>query len=436
MTVLRSGSASDVGRVRTVNEDRALEALALFAVADGMGGHAGGEVAASIAVEALEAGFARTPTIDGLVAAVQDANRAVWERGVDDQALHGMGTTVTAAALVSTTDGDRLVLVNVGDSRSYRFSAGSLAQLSVDHSVAEELVAQGALSEAEAAVHPKRHILTRALGISPVVEVDVWEVVPVEGDRYLLCSDGLSNEVSPDVIATVLASVRDPHAAAENLVGLANDSGGNDNITAVVVDVLVGDSDETDAGPGDLTGAVAVADVRAAGVAAPAPVVESGEARSVAVATAPAAPAPGEPDRPKRRGSRRITFRVLFFLILLGALAYGAYYVIKVYVGDSYFVGLKKNQLVIYQGRPGGFLGLNPKIVKYTGVTTQQVGSIVVPALRTGVQESSRTAANNYVAQLVAAQCSLENPPPTCAGTTTTTTVPSTVTTVSGTAVP
>jgi protein phosphatase len=375
------------------------------------------------------------PTIDGLVAAVQDANRAVWERGVDDQALHGMGTTITAAALVSTTDGDRLVLVNVGDSRSYRFAAGSLDQLSVDHSVAEELVAQGALSEAEAAVHPKRHILTRALGISPLVEVDIWEVVPLEGDRYLLCSDGLSNEVAADVIATVLASVRDPHTAAETLVGLANDSGGNDNITAVVVDVLVGESDETDAGPGDLTGAVAVADVRAAGPGAPADVVQGGDVRSVAVATAPAPTA--EPERPTRRRSRRITFRVLFFLILLGALAYGAYYVIKVYVGDSYFVGLNKDQLVIYQGRPGGFLGLDPTVVKYTGVTTQQVGSIVVPALRSGVQEPSRTAANNYVAQLVAAQCSLENPPPGCASTTTTTTtVPATVTTVSGTAVP
>ena len=121
-----------------------------------------------------------------------------------------MGTTVVAAALVVTDDTDRLVLANVGDSRAYRFHDGVLDQLSVDHSVAEELVAQGALSEAEAAVHPKRHILTRALGISPQVEVDVWEVVPVEGDRYLLCSDGLSNEVPADVMASVL-SLRDPH---------------------------------------------------------------------------------------------------------------------------------------------------------------------------------------------------------------------------------
>jgi serine/threonine protein phosphatase PrpC len=425
MTVLRSGSASDVGRVRTVNEDRALEGSTLFAVADGMGGHVGGEVAASIAVEFLEAGFTRNPTIDGLVAAVQEANRAVWEHGVDDQALRGMGTTVTAAALVATADGDRLVLVNVGDSRTYRFSANELVQLSVDHSVAEELVAQGTLSEAEAAVHPKRHILTRALGITSQVEVDLWQVVPVEGDRYLLCSDGLSNEVLPDALARVLSSVRDPQQAAQTLVDMANDSGGNDNITAVVVDVLVGEpapGSTAAAAADDLTGSVAADDVRAAGAtAAPAALVTSPAAEPGT------APAPGAaPVRRRVKGPRRVTFRVLLFLVLLGGLAYGAWYVIKVYVGDSYFVGLQKNELVIYQGRPGGFLGLDPTIVDHTGVTTAQVGSIVVPALKSGVQEPSRSAANRYVSKLVEAQCSLENPPPSCAPSTTTTTVPST----------
>jgi protein phosphatase len=412
--------------VRTINEDRAFESFTLFAVADGMGGHAGGEVASSVAIEALESGFARSGTIDGLVAAVQDANRAVWERGLDDQALHGMGTTVIAAALVVTDDGDRLVLANVGDSRAYRFHGGTLDQLSTDHSVAEELVAQGALSEAEAAVHPKRHILTRALGISAQVEVDVWEVVPFQGDRYLLCSDGLSNEVGTDVMASVLASVRDPHEAAVTLVGLANDAGGPDNITAVVVDVLVGEPGENsvvepeaaaDPAPSDLTGAVAG--------------VEVGEALAPAVDLAHAQPAPAsppfEPARPKRRGPRRITFRVLFFLILLGALAYGAWYVIKTYVNDSYFVGIQKNELVIYQGRPGGFLGIEPKIVNRTGVTTAQVESIVLPALQHDVQEPTKKAANEYVAKLVANKCSLENPPPTCAtGAATTTTVPAT----------
>ena len=421
MTILRSGSATDVGRVRTINEDRAFESFTLFAVADGMGGHAGGEVASSVAIEALESGFARNATIDGLVTAVQEANRAVWERGLDDQALHGMGTTVIAAALVATADGDRLVLANVGDSRAYRFHGRSLDQLSTDHSVAEELVAQGALSEAEAAVHPKRHILTRALGISAQVEVDVWEVVPFQGDRYLLCSDGLSNEVATDVMASVLASVRDPHDAAVTLVGLANDAGGPDNITAVVVDVLVGEPGENvtaepeAAGPPEERPGPAVV---GAGGQAVAPPVE-------VAAVAPPSQAPVEPVRPRRRAPRRITFRVLFFLILLGALAYGAWYVIRTYVNDSYFVGIQKNELVIYQGRPGGFLGIEPKIVSHTGVTTAQVESIVLPALHHDVQEPTRKAATQYVAKLVAAKCSLENPPPSCAtGAATTTTVP------------
>ncbi len=425
MTVLRSGSATDVGRVRTINEDRAFESFTLFAVADGMGGHAGGEVASSVAIEALEASFARSATIEGLVAAVQDANRAVWERGLDDQALHGMGTTVIAAALVVTDDGDRLALANVGDSRAYRFHGGTLDQLSTDHSVAEELVAQGALSEAEAAVHPKRHILTRALGISSQVEVDVWEVVPFQGDRYLLCSDGLSNEVATDVMASVLSSLRDPHEAAVTLVGLANDAGGPDNITAVVVDVLVGEPGENgtvepeaaaEPVPSDLTGSVAAVGVDEV-VAPPAPVADG--------SPAPASP-PFEPAQPRRRGPRRITFRVLFFLILLGALAYGAWYVIKTYVNDSYFVGIQKNELVIYQGRPGGFLGIEPKIVTHTGVTTAQVENIVLPALRHDVQEPTKKMATEYVSKLVAAQCSLENPPPSCAAAATTTTVPAT----------
>lgn len=436
MTVLRSGSASDVGRVRTVNEDLALETLTLFAVADGMGGHAGGEVASSIAIEALEAGFTRAPTIDGLVAAVQDANRAVWERGVDDQALRGMGTTVTAAALVATADGDRLVLVNVGDSRTYRFHGGALDQLSVDHSVAEELVAQGALSEAEAAVHPKRHILTRALGIGPQVEVDVWQVVPEEGDRYLLCSDGLSNEILPDAMTRVLATVREPRAAAERLVRLANDSGGSDNITAVVVDVLVGEADG-DAGTqaavaDDLTGAVDAADVRdAVGAGRAADALAPATVTPAAVVSTPT---PG-PDTgrapPKWKGPRRITFRVIFFLILLGGLAYGAWYVIKTYVDDSYFVGLQHNELVIYQGRPGGFLGMEPTIVSHTGVTTAQVEtSLVLPSLKSGVQEPTRAAANLYVAGLVKARCALENAPATCPSTTTIpTTAPAAATT-------
>ncbi|HVC70499.1 MAG TPA: Stp1/IreP family PP2C-type Ser/Thr phosphatase [Acidimicrobiales bacterium] len=450
MTVLRSGSATDVGRVRTVNEDRALEGTTLFAVADGMGGHAGGEVASAIAIEALQTGFTRTPTTDGLVAAVQEANRAVWQAGVQDQALRGMGTTVVAAALVAMGEGDRLVLVNVGDSRAYRFHAGSLVQLSLDHSVAEELVARGELSEAEAAVHPHRHILTRALGVAPAVEVDVWDVVPVEGDRFLLCSDGLTNEVVPDLITSVLATISDPKAAAEKLVSLANESGGNDNITAVVLDVLIGEPPVVEqALPEDLTGSVSAADVAAADVAAadvPAAAGAPGAADGGVIVSTPETPTtspPGAPlaasglPRQRRHAPRRITFRVLLFLILLAALAYGAWYVIKTYVDDSYYVGLENRELVVYQGRPGGFLGMEPKIVTRTGVKESQVDPNVLHALRAGVQEPTRSAATRYVSQLVVARCSIVNPPATCATTTTTTTTavaPGTPTTVTGTA--
>ncbi len=216
-------------------------------------------------------------------------------------------------------------------------------------------------------------------------------------------------------------------------MGLANDSGGNDNITAVVVDVLVGEAGDPDAdGAATTSPGPVISRGRSCGRRPrrdgrrdrSADVTAGGQNRPVAAATVPAAAAAVVEPPPKGKGPRRITFRVLLFLILLGGLAYGAWYVIKVYVGDSYFVGLQKNQLVIYQGRPGGFLGLDPKIVTHTGVTTSQVGSIVLPALRSGVQEPTRAAANHYVAQLVAAECSLENPPPSCATTATTTPPP------------
>ncbi|HTT87396.1 MAG TPA: Stp1/IreP family PP2C-type Ser/Thr phosphatase, partial [Acidimicrobiales bacterium] len=392
MTVLRSGSATHVGRVRTVNEDLALESLTLFAVADGMGGHAGGEIAARTAIDTLTAEYGRNPTADGLVEAIHEANRAVWEQGHADASLRGMGTTLIAAALVATDGGDRLVIANVGDSRGYRLHGHELQQLTTDHSVAEELVARGELSEQQAAVHPHRHILTRALGVASGVEVDVWEIVPEEGDRYLLCSDGLSNEVPPERMGEVVAQSRAPQEVAEALVRLANDAGGSDNITAVVLDVVVGEPAAEPAGTSGALGAAAP-DGRAAppsdpatgavpSSAAPATGI-SGPATSVALADAVAPPTPGATPgtvpasngassvivsrsagpRPngsasaqgqqlRRRIPRRITVRVILFLLVLGGLAYAGFAAVHWYVYDSYFVGLDHNRVVIYQGRP------------------------------------------------------------------------------------
>jgi PPM family protein phosphatase len=244
MTLLRSGSASDTGLVRSVNQDLAVETSNLFAVADGMGGHAGGEVASRLAVDALTAAFGRQPTGFGLSEAVTEANGVVWRHSQDHPDLRGMGTTLTAAALVNEDGRDVLALVNVGDSRSYRFHDGELTQITTDHSLAEEMVRTGELTEAEAAVHPHRHILTRALGVATDVAVDLWRIQPVRGDRYLLCSDGLTNELSVEQIAQVLSSVSDPQKAADLLVQAARTHGGSDNITVVVVDVVVGETDD------------------------------------------------------------------------------------------------------------------------------------------------------------------------------------------------
>ncbi len=155
-----------------------------------------------------------------------------------------MGTTLTAVALVGDDEGhDTLALANVGDSRAYLFSDGQLVQITADHSLAEERMRHGEITEEEAAVHPQRHILTRALGISSEVETDMWELQLRSGDRIILCSDGLSNELSNEQMAEVLATEPDPGEAAHQLVELANEHGGSDNITVVVVDVLVGETD-------------------------------------------------------------------------------------------------------------------------------------------------------------------------------------------------
>jgi protein phosphatase len=305
MTFLRVAAETHTGYVRSTNQDLALVSGDLVAVADGMGGHLGGEVAARTAIEELLESYLRERTADGLVTAARRANRAVWRKSRVDRKLHGMGTTLTAAALiagdaetgvaageaatatetadtsVATTVGTatvgsarsadatdtsasesvgvapggneeggrdqraRLILVNVGDSRAYVLDGNThaLRQLTEDHSVVEEMVRQGELTPEEAAVHPHRHVLTRALGIEAEVVLDIWDLDAEVGSRYLLCSDGLTNEVADEEIADILAKAVDPEQAARELVGRALGHGGMDNVTVVVADVVDGDAD-------------------------------------------------------------------------------------------------------------------------------------------------------------------------------------------------
>ena len=243
MTVLRSGSASDVGRVRTVNEDLALESLTLFAVADGMGGHVGGEIAAAHR-HRHPAGRVR-PQALGRRPGGRDPRGQPGRLGARPRRCRTCGAwapRMIAAALVATDDGDRLVLANVGDSRAYRLHGGELVQLTTDHSVAEELVARGELSEAEAAVHPHRHILTRALGCRARrgrrrVAGRPRRGRPVPAVLRRADQRGARRTDHRGPVRT-----RDPQEAAETLVRLANEAGGNDNITVVVLDVMVGET--------------------------------------------------------------------------------------------------------------------------------------------------------------------------------------------------
>ena len=403
MTLLRSGSATDTGLVRSVNQDLAVETSTLFAVADGMGGHAGGEVAARLAVDALSVAFGRQPTGAGLSQAVTEANTVVFQHSQENPELRGMGTTLTALSLVNEGGQDVLALVNVGDSRSYRFHAGELTQITTDHSLAEEMVRSGELTTAEAAVHPHRHILTRALGVSPDVAVDLWRIQPVRGDRFLLCSDGLTNELELSQISEVLGSVGDPHRAAELLVQAARTHGGSDNITVVVVDVVVGD--DNDAVP-------VVAAANADFVPVPQPGTEAGSPTESpdlypASVAAEKQPSRRERRRAKRRerriarGRRLITYRTLLFVILLAAVLAGAFFAVRWYDTNSYFVGVDNNELVIYQGRIGGFLWYNPVAVQRTGVTTADVPPQFVDQLNDGVEETSVAGARTYVSNLV-----------------------------------
>jgi PPM family protein phosphatase len=237
---LSSFAGTDVGRTRSGNEDSYFCGRTVFAVADGLGGHQGGEVASAAAVAPLAALDGRAfadpaEAAEALAAAIREANAAIIDRAAGDPGLWGMGTTVTAATLA----GDRhLQLAHVGDSRAYLLRGGSLAQLTTDHTVVGELVRRGRLTADQAAIHPERSILTRAVGLDPRIPVDTpdpLELTP--GDQVLLCSDGLTETVPDPRIAELLTTGPDGDAACRALIDAANTAGGPDNITVVLVRV-------------------------------------------------------------------------------------------------------------------------------------------------------------------------------------------------------
>jgi PPM family protein phosphatase len=234
---LSTFAGTDVGRTRSGNEDSYFCGRTVFAVADGLGGHQGGEVASAAAVEPLAALDGRdfaTPAeaAEALAGAIAEANSAILERAAADPSLWGMGTTVTAAAV----GGDLLQLAHVGDSRAYLLRDGTLDQRTTDHTVVGELVRRGRLTPAQAAIHPERSILTRAVGLDPRIPVDTPDPIDLHpGDQVLLCSDGLTEAVRDPQITEILSTHPDGNAACTALIDAANDAGGPDNITVVLL---------------------------------------------------------------------------------------------------------------------------------------------------------------------------------------------------------
>jgi protein phosphatase len=243
-----SGSAaeSNVGRKRRHNEDAYVSAPPVFAVADGMGGAQAGEVASALAagtVTEAAADPAATPE-QRVVSLIKAANLRVHERAASDASASGMGTTMTVAMV---SDDGRVTIGHVGDSRAYRLRDDHLEQLTDDHSLVAELVRRGELTPEEAAVHPQRSVITRALGTEADVDVDVFSVEAEDGDLYLLCSDGLSTMVDADTIAEILRrNRRSLDSATRALIKAANDRGGDDNITAILFAVADGDAEQAE----------------------------------------------------------------------------------------------------------------------------------------------------------------------------------------------
>ena len=244
--VVRAGAATDTGRVRRNNEDSLLADRSVFVVADGMGGHAAGEVASGIATATL----ADLVTLEGrraedVVAALHRANRRILESAAEHPEQSGMGTTVAGLAVVTADGSDHWAVFNIGDSRVYHCIDGRLTLVTVDHSEVRELVDAGLITEEEAARHPLRNVVTRSLGTETAPRPDIWVLPPHAGERFVICSDGLSNELDADTIRDLLTSTDDPQQAAEALVAAAVAAGGRDNVSVVVVALDAGDGADT-----------------------------------------------------------------------------------------------------------------------------------------------------------------------------------------------
>ncbi len=429
MTRIDSAAATHVGRIRETNQDRALVSGQLSAVADGMGGHAGGDRAAALAIAEL-GGIRGTISAERLIKVVQAANKRIFTVALAPE-LRGMGTTIVAAVVDDETG--VLSLINVGDSRGYQLRDGVLRQVTNDHSLVEDLLRSGRLTEDEAKVHPQRNIVTRVLGIGEDVDVDLFQIDIQPGDRYVLCSDGLTNEVDDAGITSILQSHPTCGSAADQLVRVAVDAGGRDNVTVAVIDVLEGpdgsptktqeiaavpleaggpaEGDSASSGLNTLMTAIG-----GSGASDKSPETEKdspddGPHDSAKEDSGNAPPPPTDPptDSPaegsKKKSSKRRWFLPLRSL-LLGATVLGVTLVATMssswYASSAWYAADVDGEVVILQGRPGGFLWHDPAPVETTGVRVDELHGTAQELLTSQPSWSSLSEAKGFVDNLQA----------------------------------
>lgn len=444
--------ASDVGRIRKNNQDSYLADGTVFAVADGMGGHVGGEIASKLAIDTFSQAFSGKNSSLDVVNVAQDANSAILSRATEEPKLSGMGTTLCLLSVSDDGEDHRLNLVNVGDSRGYLFRDGELFQLTDDHTLISEMVKSGDITRDQAVVHRARHILTRALGVDSDVEIDHWKIEPKKDDVFLLCSDGLTNELTDPEIAQILDLPNRPEELAQRLVEGALAAGGSDNVTCIVVRVdnakgsgfsssdrprtvelpsqtklrerLQRASHSVGADIADRERFISASQVRKSndekarelrakerdsnnserasvqvggGIVRVNPIITSGN-RSPGFSAIPTPLPKSATEKKFRLGS---IFRISIFVVLLVVVIAFGVGAIGIYADHSYFVGLDGSNLAIYKGRPGGLLWYNPTLVSKTQVNEGQVFSYHIPELKRGVIEPSLASANAYINNLV-----------------------------------
>lgn len=334
------GSRTDIGCLRDHNEDSLVVTPPLFAVADGMGGHAAGEVASEIAVRVLSEQAPEHPDGAALGRAIEEANRAIIQAAHEGRGRQGMGTTMTAAML----EGERLVIAQVGDSRAYLLHQGKLQQLTRDHSLMADMIEAGQLTPEEARTHPQRSVITRALGSDTHLHPDIYEINVETGDRLLICSDGLSGMVFDDEIENTLRRVQDPQRCASQLVNEAIAAGGHDNVTVIVADV---------------TG---YAEVR------------------------------------RKKLARKTKLSIALVLVLFAAIVAGAAWGTQTYMNTTAYLANDNGKVAIYRGVPGTVLGLSfSQLERTTDVSVDDLQPGVANRLNEGIRVDTVEAAEELV---------------------------------------